>query len=222
MTEHTITLDIPALAACLKLAAKKDVRYYLNGVLLAPAKDARVGYVGTDGHALIHCADADGEPWPAGAAPIIVPRDFAASVVKLGAKGKTVTLAWSAEPRSVTNPETGEPVATMSPALRAACGPVSIDGESIDGRFPDWRNVIGAAENIRPSLALGASNAKLLARLLDAMATASHAAAHMAAPIRLGSSGTDRMIAVGAHAIGVAMGYRDNLPELNELASNLL
>jgi DNA polymerase III sliding clamp (beta) subunit (PCNA family) len=93
-------------------AAKSDVRYYLNGVLVDASAEG-VFLVGTDGHA-IAVARIDATPHPA--------RQYiiAGEVADLIAKNKRKPIAFDID------------------AMRFD----SINAVEVDGRYPDWRRVI--------------------------------------------------------------------------------
>lgn len=104
------------LAAALAVAPKKDVRYYIVGVLYDHADRC---WVATDGNCLIRTPD--GTALIEGATgDLILPREFVDALVKT--KQKTPGLIVSGE-------------WVESGALR--CKPV-------DGKFPDWRRVVPA------------------------------------------------------------------------------
>jgi DNA polymerase III sliding clamp (beta) subunit (PCNA family) len=121
-------------AAALAVAAIKDVRFYLNGVLVQPCKAGGALLVGTDGHRLLAVWDAEATDVPE--AGCIVPRlKLSAAAVKPGSgslefDGARVTL-----PDGATLPAT-----------------------YIDGRYPDWRVVLplnakeGAISTFNPEL----------------------------------------------------------------------
>lgn len=122
----TLPLQKADLRAALHIAAKNDVRYYLNGVLIeCSATESRI--VATDGHVL--CAikseapqQFEGEPMQS----LIIPRDVVAKIKKPTRRAvlpSFVVLAYDGKTGTLTvdgSPDTFRP---------------------IDGRFPDWRRV---------------------------------------------------------------------------------
>jgi DNA polymerase-3 subunit beta len=118
-----ITFTKSQLRAALSHAAVKDIRYYLNGVLLEFTASGDIHIVATDGHrmfcGLIPAAIARWTDTPQkGPFSIIVPSD----TVKTAVKGKgDITLSAMPDGRY----SLGDPIFTP-----------------IDGKFPDWRRVI--------------------------------------------------------------------------------
>lgn len=123
-----LTIAKNQLKAALSHASDKDVRFYLNGVLLECCADGNIHLVATDGCrmfcGLIHAANVQwtGEPQK-GPFSMIIPRD----AIKTALKAKTPALTLSALPDG-----------------RYTLGDVLFS--PIDGRFPDWRRVIPKAD----------------------------------------------------------------------------
>ena len=118
-------LEIPTkqLEAALHLAAKKDKRFYLNGVFFDAAS---MNLVATDGCALY--VGAPGTVSGVEAESFIVPRDFCEAVVKTSKSRRQMTVSLDAV-------ETG--VMTREYDLRTT----SCVGKSIVGVYPDWRRM---------------------------------------------------------------------------------
>lgn len=133
MNNCTITVNAAHFAAALHLASKKDVRYYLNGVLVEGMEN-ETRCAATDGHVL-GVARARSENGMGGqdVVTLIVPRDIAELIVKT-TKGKGLFNLchldgkWTAE------------------TVRGGFG-----FAPIDGRFPDYRMVIPTDLNNEPS-----------------------------------------------------------------------
>ena len=147
-----ITIQKHHLAAALKCAPKKDIRYYMVGVCLDVATNGDVHLVGTDGHVMFAgLIPAPNVQWTGdaqkGSFQIIIPRDTVALAVK-GAKPDTVTL-------------------TAMPDGRYMLGDVVFS--PVDGKYPDWRRVCAWPENVAP--APGHFNPDLLAIAADAVRT---------------------------------------------------
>ena len=128
------------LRAVITHAAKKDVRYYLNGVLLERDTIGRFYLVATDGSRLAVGTFFDPESTQAGPWQIIIPLD----VCKTAAKSKVPALRLVA--RGDGKYEIADLVFTP-----------------IDGRFPDWRRVCVATAPIEP----GDYNHELLADAVE-------------------------------------------------------
>lgn len=110
------TIRIAVLKAALLHAGKKDVRYYLNGVLI----DRQTGHVvATDGHRMLVAKLADGA-WEKGDS-YIVPRETLEAAVKLHAKYETI---------EILDVDTANLTVGHIPC------------KAIDGRFPEWRRVV--------------------------------------------------------------------------------
>jgi len=108
-----------ALAAAITCQAIKDVRYYLNGVLIEPAESGGVRCVGTNGHHMIVVTDKNGECEK----PVIIAFD-SATVTKLRNK-KATDVAGSYL-------EDGTAIARINGLGHVAAI------EVIDGKFPDY------------------------------------------------------------------------------------
>jgi len=118
-----ITVFARYFRAALTHAAQKDVRYYLNGVLLDTATGKLVS---TDGHRMLIITDSclravSGES-------VIIPRDAIAAALKLA--GKSCDF-----------------VTVTESAIQLDSG-ASVAYKPIDGVFPDWRRVMPRGERI--------------------------------------------------------------------------
>lgn len=115
-----IELNAKALRAALHCAAKKDIRYYLNGVLVQITGTSESFIVGTNGSILFACraeyetldAPQNG-PWE-----LIIPCDIVKGINK---KSKTVILEALQDGRYMLESKVFS---------------------GIDGKFPDYRRVI--------------------------------------------------------------------------------
>lgn len=117
----TNTLHSAIFAAAMHVAGKKDVRYYLNGMLIEPHANGAV-CVAADGHRLL--VIRTNVPWSLGS--VIVPRTACEHIAKI--KGP------------VQFEGDGEQFAAVSGSARYGFTP-------IDGRFPDWRTVFPHGRN---------------------------------------------------------------------------
>ena len=118
-----ITIDINKLAAMKLFAAKKDVRYYLNGMLLEiGSRESRL--VATDGHVMAIIRLDFCRPGPT--QQVIIPIE-ALKGIKRGRGDATITLS-----------DSGSNVVDLrieSPTWQWAC-------QSVDAAYPDWRKVL--------------------------------------------------------------------------------
>lgn len=114
------TIGKDALKACLKFAAKNDIRYYLSALCIeVNADDARI--IATDDHCMI--VHKINRPEDASLGQWIVPRDFVERATKGNRKLVDITID-------------GDNV-TLS-----ALGVVLAGGKCGDGIFPDYRRVV--------------------------------------------------------------------------------
>lgn len=147
MSNYSIEVQSNHLAAVRHFTADRDVRYYLNGVLIeATAKETRV--VATDGHAAaVHRSTAKNVIGDAPVVAIIVPNDTLASLAKiLPKKGCDITFTLSGGQWTIETPY------------------ARISFDPIDGRFPDYRAIIpaqptGEVSQLNPELLVKFSKA---------------------------------------------------------------
>ena len=121
-----IIIKTPYLKALQLFSAKKDLRYYLNGVCFQVEKGRAVA-VATDGHRLAAHLISEGLD-PELRLSVVVPNDIIDAALKIAGKAKTITLEISD-----TDPK----------ALNLA----GVGGRAVDGTFPDWRRVFNAHDN---------------------------------------------------------------------------
>lgn len=149
MATLNTTINASAFRAALYAAAKKDVRYYLNGVLL----DFPAGrIVATNGH-ILFCGAIARQDHP----PIIVPREVVETALKaLGRKN---------EKRFSIDVEVTTPDSATVPTVRLAVPGALAAGSCIDGRFPDYARIVPR----EPSGELALFNPDLLTDARDAL-----------------------------------------------------
>lgn len=141
--EQTYTLNRAAIAAHLHIAPKKDVRFYLNGVYLNPAKGHLVS---TDGSCLLLTEHAEFKRQDT--LPVILPRAELAAALKLCPK---VTEYFELDVAPATD---ADKPATLT--FRPSRG-IQTSCAALDGRYPDYPRVIpatvdGTAGNFDPQL----------------------------------------------------------------------
>lgn len=127
------------LRATLITAAKNDVRYYLNGLLIEIYLD-RLFIVSTDGNRLSVLRD-DSNPGvevPEGGTAFVMPRTLA-ETIKAEKRLPTVGLTFDTETKIITLNDYGS----------------ASSAKAVDGVFPDWRRVLptnpsGEAANFNP------------------------------------------------------------------------
>lgn len=133
-----LTIKAETIKALLAVAAKSDVRYYLNAVAIDARATGDVTLVATDGHRLLAVPmDADDiEDLLPGV--WVVDRALLESVKPAKAGRIDFPLALT-----IAGVITGNsPSATVSLA-----GATIASGKTVDGRFPDWRRVMPASAN---------------------------------------------------------------------------
>lgn len=112
------TIPAALISAALHVAAKNDIRFYLNGVLVEPHADGAI-IVATDGYRMLIVRTA--LEWELG--KIIIPRDACELLAKM--KGDVEFAAVGDAGR-----------------FKAAHGGRTIEFSAIDGRYPDWRATV--------------------------------------------------------------------------------
>ena len=123
------TLHSAVFAAAMHIAGKKDVRFYLNGMLIEPGADGAV-CVATDGHRLL--VIRTNVPWNLG--KIIVPRDACEIIAKM--KGDVDFSAVG--------------VGARGPRFKADRGGQAIEFAAVDANYPDWRAVVSKPTELAP------------------------------------------------------------------------
>jgi DNA polymerase-3 subunit beta len=142
-----LTIEHNILKALLIVAPKKDLRYYLNAVLIdVRAQD--VALVATNGHVLLsvpYLGDVEGDrivgQW-------IVPRE-AIEAVKPGKVGRTVLPITVEIIPGAETPDPERPGVTIK-ALDTITitGATTTTTKPVDGRYPNWRRVMPAAASL--------------------------------------------------------------------------
>jgi DNA polymerase-3 subunit beta len=122
-----ITIQQNTLKALVYFAAKKDIRYYLQGVLIEQCASGTYA-VATDGHC-IAVARINSEP--AEPCQVIIGREH----LENANKGNKFAIV-------IDCPNQAEPGQLRRVTLSSGNGETAVT--EIDGRFPDWRRVIRA------------------------------------------------------------------------------
>ena len=123
-----ITLSRAAfIAAASVLQAQKDVRYYLNGILIEKGPDNKPLIVATDGHRLFAAIDENGELSDDMPAQIII--SFGPETLRAAKQVKKIDSQLEID---IQEPK----------KVYVTVGDVTVNGnETIDGTYPDWRRV---------------------------------------------------------------------------------
>lgn len=151
-----IIIDRKALKAVSRFQAVKDVRFYLNGILIeASALQTRM--IATNGHALaVHRMDAKDENEVIETVSFIVPTD----AVKIMLSWKPAK--YQTDMITLTVPDDY----TIESEIRAEFGANITVFKAIDGKFPDYRCVIRDHD---ASDEVAQYNPEYLARCFDAV-----------------------------------------------------
>ena len=112
------TIETNELKALLLCAAKKDIRYYLNGILFESTPHGIIA-ASTDGHRLL-CINLPNEQ--AQGVNALVPRELIEAAVKT----KAIVIQVTFKDQNVTFTSAGQ----------------NVSGALTDGKFPDYRRVI--------------------------------------------------------------------------------
>lgn len=113
-----------ALAAAYLCTAKKDPRYYLQGIAIQPSRDSGANIIATDGHIMLVIHDPNG----------VCDKDMIVSL-----PSPAITQCKGKKAGSVaTIEQTGTDLLLRLPLSVHAV-------ELVDARFPDWRAVMPAA-----------------------------------------------------------------------------
>lgn len=133
---ETIIVPIMLLKAALSVAAKNDVRYYLNGVLIqSEGRDLRV--VGTDGHRLFVAGDREQRDFPAWLAEgFVLNRECLSETLGLLGKlgGGSIAIDWAPGHKKAN--------------LRTLDGAASVGIPIMEGKFPEWRRVVESGSSV--------------------------------------------------------------------------
>jgi len=125
-----IILPAALLKSALAVAAKNDVRYYLNGVqIIAEGRDLRV--VGTDGHRMLVVSNTEQSDFPAWLQEgFVIDRDNLSESLGLLCKlnGEQIAIEWAPGHKKAN--------------LRTLDGNTTIGLDVVDGKFPDWRRIV--------------------------------------------------------------------------------
>ncbi|QMV32521.1 RusA-like Holliday junction resolvase [Ralstonia phage Anchaing] len=154
-TKYRINVPLRTLKAALQVAAKGDIRFYLNGVLVqAWVNETRC--VAADGHMLAAIRSEQDNDVPAGDAPVefVIPRD-----VLDGIKA-TATQVQSTDCVLAGPDDAGRWTLQVGASEMRVFAP-------LDGKFPDYRRVIPT----RVSRVIAQVNPALLARMASCIET---------------------------------------------------
>jgi DNA polymerase-3 subunit beta len=127
-----ITIQRNALKAVSLFAGQKDIRYYLNSVLVE-CTPLETRLIATDGHACgIHRADAKDEN--TGSAELIVPNEIVAQLLKLKGGKSLDDVVTLIVPDDITEKRDQE--------CRAEFQGVTFVFKPVEGKFPDYRRIV--------------------------------------------------------------------------------
>jgi DNA polymerase-3 subunit beta len=131
-----LTIKAETIKALLAVAAKSDIRYYLNSIAIDARATGDVTLVATDGHRMLAVPVDKDDIENLLPGVWVVDRALLESVkpVKAGRTEFPLTLTLAGV--SAGNP----PNATVQ-----LTGATTASGTTVDGRFPDWRRVVPAS-----------------------------------------------------------------------------
>lgn len=133
---ETIIVPIMLLKAALVVAAKNDVRYYLNGVQIqSEGKDLRI--VGCDGHRLFVSGDNEPRDFPEWLQDgFILHRERLSETLGLLGKigGGNIAIDWAPGHKKAN--------------LRTLDGVATIGIDVLDGKFPEWRRIVESGSSV--------------------------------------------------------------------------
>lgn len=146
-----VTINARAIRAVSNHAAQGDPRFYLNAVILRPAKGGGVLAIATDGAHLAIVHDPSGS-WEGDTRPIILHRNRACA----GGNGPyNMAKGWKesalAEAVKASKDDRAATVTSDGVSASVECGGVTIAARYVDGRVPDFGAVIPATYRPDPS-----------------------------------------------------------------------
>jgi len=190
-----LTIDSKILIGLLHIAAKNDVRYYLNGIYCEITGDDAI-LVATDGGVLgaFNCAQAavfdEGERRED--TGFIIPRALLEGA-KLSPKGKcTIELNYD-----------GPTIGIRRINLCDSYNAIEVGGDEVDGKFPPWRRVI--PQSVSGEVAQ--FDSELIARLAAASKVILNVRRNAIIPLYLAHNGdSGAMVSIGNdNFVGVLM-----------------
>jgi DNA polymerase-3 subunit beta len=134
-----ITIKADTIKALLTIAAKGDIRLYLNAVAVDARESGDVTLVATDGHRMLAVPVAKDDIENLLPGVWVVDRVLLESVKPVKAGRVDFPLALSFVRRDAT---TDAPSANVTLA-----GATTASGTTVVGRFPDWRSVMPASSD---------------------------------------------------------------------------
>ena len=162
-----LTIQHSTIKSLLVFAAKKDIRYYLNGICVdvraaTDARPADVTLVATDGHIMlahpVPLSDVE-RPEPG---QYIIPRESLKAITPMKAGRTALPLRITITTPAPTVDAEGRTV-TPRPEIEIT-GATTLRTAPIDGRYPDWRRVIPRTASGIPA----AFDGRLIARIAKA------------------------------------------------------
>lgn len=133
---ETIIVPIMLLKAALSVAAKNDVRYYLNGVLIQ-SEDRDLRVVGTDGHRLFVAGDREQRDFPEWLKEgFVLSRECLSETLVLLGKigGGNIAIDWAPGHKKAN--------------LRTLDGAATIGIAVVEGKFPEWRRIVESGSSV--------------------------------------------------------------------------
>ena len=125
-----IYAQLNAIKAINHLAATKDIRFYLNGILIEATK-THTTLVATDGHVLgVYKNEEENEIPEETKFEFILPNDTLKNLKSAIIKGELISLEFEPDETSKVN----------SVIIKSLS--ITLTTQTIDAKFPDWRRVL--------------------------------------------------------------------------------
>jgi DNA polymerase-3 subunit beta len=146
-----ITIQSETMRALLAVAAKQDIRYYLNGICVDARDNGDVVLVATNGHVLLAVPVAADDVADLAPGQYIIPRDTAEAVKPIKAGRTTLPLQLEiTTPAPAPDPDRPDVTVKRAPTFTLA-GATTAGAAVMDGQYPDWRRVMPAKASGEPA-----------------------------------------------------------------------
>lgn len=159
-----LTLQHNVIRALLTVAAKDDIRYYLNGVAIDATASGDVVLVATNGHVMLTVPMSVGDIEDLRPGSFIIPRQALESVKPAKVGRTTLPIVLTIDIPAPEDDPQRPGVTIQKPTQFAVAGATTATGAVVDGIYPDWRRVMPATA----SGEMAQFNPALVARMGDA------------------------------------------------------
>lgn len=152
-----LNVDATHLDFLCRFMAVNDIRYYLNGICIERIRGGGALMIATDGHTLCCIRDETGQA-PAKPTILSITRPLLTASKKRVRGGGDRRLVMRGDRLAVVNKLRDQDIKDSAEIYIQPGNPV------VDGKFPEWRNVVPDPKELEPGLK-GEFNARYLARL---------------------------------------------------------